>query len=268
MQVPYRAFLLLLGSAVFAAKFVHSALGTSFRDATYIWTTLQAVAPATGSGLCHTVHLLCSVNSLLGFLSPGADAICDVSWCSSRDPVEERLAALERAQSEFARANHRNFASIAGGARILDRMTHSQHGLSTWCRLPAGNAPCGYDFMLEVLREGPPIPGECWTFKGSQGHITVHLAEAVNVANITINNIPAGRHNPSEASKAPRDISVWGLIPQETLTSISEGDEIRHTFAEPRQFSTSQFHGLPSVVHTEDRFIRLAQFEYGREAGL
>ncbi|KAJ6616085.1 hypothetical protein B0H10DRAFT_2038779 [Mycena sp. CBHHK59/15] len=224
------------------------------------WTTVAT----TG---CLALQVLCSLDSHLGFLHPRLGAVCDAPWCPSRHPVK-RSAALEHAHNR-----HRNFALLAGGAKIIYEMTSSSHGLSNWCRarrwLTTGAATCDYYFMLpnEVIRGGDPEPGECWTFQGSVGYITIDLTESANIAHISIYNVPRHLLNSLDAYKAPRNMSLWGLMPRDAFTRMEEKDRAQRVFADPGEFSASRLLPLPHTISSGDRLVRLAQFEYDLEGG-
>ncbi|KAJ7243124.1 hypothetical protein B0H12DRAFT_1074104 [Mycena haematopus] len=151
---------------------------------------------------------------------------------------------------------HRNFALDITGAKVIYPMTSATPGLTTWCQMrlwwTGGEADCDHEFILptEIIRAGRAIEGECWTFEGTTGQVTIRLREAIKISNITIELFPL-----IDIKQSPRHISLWGLAARETF------DPDQHTVVKPAYFHKNSF-PLPPDVHPHDSFVLLAQFEY------
>ncbi|KAJ7462495.1 UNC-like C-terminal-domain-containing protein, partial [Mycena latifolia] len=114
--------------------------------------------------------------------------------------------------------NQYNFALDVAGAQVIYQMTSSTQGLTLWCRMKrwwtGGEASCDHEFVLptEVIRAGDAMEGECWTFEGGSGHITIRLSETVKISSLTIQQVKP--FAPQGSSQAPRGIALWGLVSQ------------------------------------------------------
>ncbi|KAJ7796961.1 hypothetical protein B0H14DRAFT_3494235 [Mycena olivaceomarginata] len=246
-------------SATVAAMAIYTTLAMS--SSTHFWISIAQ------PNVCAGRRLLCGIDTMLAVISLPSWL---PSW-SPANPAAQSVVDSEHAQRDLQTSAPRNFALLADGAKVLYQMTTSTYGLSMWCQtqrwLTAGEAVCNHDFMLptEVLRGGMPERGECWTFKGAEGHITFQLSKPINISHITMHNIPSNLLDLSDSATAPRKVAIWGLIPHDHFVTLSEPEEM---FAETAKFLTSAILGLPSGIHVEDRFVRLTQFEYSQEAGL
>lgn len=54
-------------------------------------------------------------------------------------------------------------------------------------------------------------PGECWAFRGSQGHLVVRLAQPIKVTAFSIEHISRSLVSSGHTSSAPREFQMWGL---------------------------------------------------------
>ncbi|XP_077491123.1 uncharacterized protein LOC144101785 isoform X2 [Amblyomma americanum] len=54
-------------------------------------------------------------------------------------------------------------------------------------------------------------PGECWAFRGSQGHLVIKLSQRIRVTAISVEHIARSLVSSGHTSSAPRDFQIWGL---------------------------------------------------------
>ncbi|XP_075558590.1 uncharacterized protein LOC142590391 [Dermacentor variabilis] len=79
-------------------------------------------------------------------------------------------------------------------------------------------------------------PGECWAFRGSQGHLVVKLAQRIKVTAFSVEHIPRSLVSSGHTSSAPKDFQMWGLdsetdSPGRLLGSYAydaDGDALQH----------------------------------------
>ncbi|KAJ7505011.1 hypothetical protein B0H11DRAFT_2221193 [Mycena galericulata] len=218
---------------------------------------------------------LCSF--LAVYPHPSWQTICHAEW--SPDPRAHIKRMYTRRVPERSAMGHspstqpRNFALLEAGAHVIYELTSDTHGLSTTCKLQRwltlGRASCNHKFVLptDVIRERNQSAAPCWTFTGSEGHIAIQLGEPVKITNITLDNIHLpGPFFPDE--RAPKDMTLWGLVPHAVLKNAHQDEKSNRVFATPSQFST-----IPPLPHLSkgfrkgDQLVILAQFEYNLEPG-
>ncbi|OXU17344.1 hypothetical protein TSAR_007471 [Trichomalopsis sarcophagae] len=66
------------------------------------------------------------------------------------------------------------------------------------------------EFLSSMPRTGV-LPGECWSFKGSEGAVVIQLLGHVLISGFSLEHISPKVSITGETSNAPRDFSVWGL---------------------------------------------------------
>ncbi|XP_037572215.2 SUN domain-containing protein 2-like [Dermacentor silvarum] len=79
-------------------------------------------------------------------------------------------------------------------------------------------------------------PGECWAFRGSQGHLVVKLAQRIRVKAFSVEHIPRSLVSSGHTSSAPKDFQMWGLDSETdspgrllgSYTYDAEGDALQH----------------------------------------
>lgn len=79
-------------------------------------------------------------------------------------------------------------------------------------------------------------PGECWAFRGSQGHLVVKLAQRIRVKAFSVEHIPRSLVSSGHTSSAPKDFQMWGLDSETdspgrllgSYTYNAEGDALQH----------------------------------------
>lgn len=54
-------------------------------------------------------------------------------------------------------------------------------------------------------------PGECWAFRGSQGHLVIKLSQRIRVTAVSVEHIAHSLVSSGHTSSAPRDFQIWGL---------------------------------------------------------
>uniref|UniRef100_L7LUZ9 Putative spindle pole body protein n=1 Tax=Rhipicephalus pulchellus TaxID=72859 RepID=L7LUZ9_RHIPC len=79
-------------------------------------------------------------------------------------------------------------------------------------------------------------PGECWAFRGSQGHLVVKLAQPIKVTAFSVEHISRSLVGSGHTSSAPREFEMWGLDSETdspgrllgTYTYDAEGDTLQY----------------------------------------
>jgi hypothetical protein len=113
----------------------------------------------------------------------------------------------------------RNFASWGAGARIIPHFTSPTHALPTqsWLGIVRSSI-AGYDVEhLEIncpntLLEDNIDQGQCLEFSGSRGQVGIRLSEQITISHVSVKYPSPLILTSSELAKAPRNISIWGLL--------------------------------------------------------
>ena len=61
----------------------------------------------------------------------------------------------------------------------------------------------------KVIQGNPLIPGQCWPFKGSKGHIFISLSHHITITHVTLGHISKFQHPTGFPTSAPRTFSVY-----------------------------------------------------------
>ncbi|NXP47180.1 SUN3 protein, partial [Heliornis fulica] len=79
------------------------------------------------------------------------------------------------------------------------------------------------DYMRspEVILEPENHPGNCWAFRGSQGHVLIQLSQPIIPRAVTMDHVSGSGFYKDSISRAPRNFAVYGL---------TDGQEEQGTF--------------------------------------
>ena len=101
-----------------------------------------------------------------------------------------------------------DFALESGGASIVEARTSPSYCYQTSYFLKIfeynNNSP------NTMLRPGV-MPGECWAFKGPQGHAVISLSATIRPCAVSIDHVSKSISLNNGISSAPKDFSVYGL---------------------------------------------------------
>ncbi|XP_074523617.1 SUN domain-containing protein 3-like [Halichoeres trimaculatus] len=108
-----------------------------------------------------------------------------------------------------------NFALESQGARVIADLSSDTHWTKerTWNILDI----LTYNWYSEkkhrtVIQGRPSLnPGECWPFKGDQGHLFISLSHPVNISHVTLGHITERQSPTGTIPSAPREFSVYGF---------------------------------------------------------
>lgn len=134
----------------------------------------------------------------------------------------------------------RDFAAMMSGANYIPSLTsptyHGEQGATASPIYPRSfDAPSGSEFsegsdsnVRRIKQTGgmPPqtalipgtVPGQCWRFSGSYGHLGISLPEPIVVTHVTVDHTPYTMA--PNTSMAPRDIKFWGLLSQKLYSDV------------------------------------------------
>ncbi|XP_031600337.2 SUN domain-containing protein 2-like [Oreochromis aureus] len=141
---------------------------------------------------------------------------------------KEAWKQLEELQSELASLKEKfdfvvpvadrlpNFALESLGARIIDDKTSESYppdkpllrifGFTLIC--PNQRPRISPRILLEG--RAPMLPGQCWAFGGSQGQVSIELAQYITISHVSLGHIPQMLSPDLTVSSAPRTFSVFG----------------------------------------------------------
>ena len=97
--------------------------------------------------------------------------------------------------------------------------------------------------------------GNCWSFRGSEGHLGIRLSRAIFPTDVTIEHV--GKDAAMDVTSAPRDIEIWATVPLsevDALKTISQNLSAQHLLLETDKDGFS----LPSKMP----MIRIASLTY------
>ncbi|XP_006810562.1 SUN domain-containing protein 3-like isoform X2 [Neolamprologus brichardi] len=107
-----------------------------------------------------------------------------------------------------------NFALEELGAKIVKEQSSAsylseQAGLKLWgfTLIPA-KPPCVSPRVV-IQGRAPMVPGVCWSFAGSQGHLTIKLPHSIAISHVTLGHISKMMSPSGKVSSAPRTFSVF-----------------------------------------------------------
>ncbi|XP_078509077.1 SUN domain-containing protein 3-like [Lissotriton helveticus] len=127
-----------------------------------------------------------------------------------------------------------DYALKSAGASILKSQTsdsyESDNAQMLWHNIVLWNYSPDPDIILQ-----PDVnPGNCWAFAGTEGHVTVKLAEVIRPVAVTLQHIPRAISHPGDITSALKDFAIYGLNEgTEEAASLgqftydSEGDPIQ-----------------------------------------
>ncbi|MEQ2285922.1 hypothetical protein AMECASPLE_036897, partial [Ameca splendens] len=129
-------------------------------------------------------------------------------------------------------------------ARILHQMTSDTYQRLEawrWFGLPIWRPAVGPKIVIQG--KSHLLPGQCWAFAGSQGHLSIALSHKVSISHVSMGHIPKMVSPTGSISSAPREFSVYGkkyLEDEESLLGTflydEDGDHLQ-TFKLPVNMS-------------------------------
>lgn len=133
-----------------------------------------------------------------------------------------------------------DFALESAGAAIIS--TRCSENYNTYSRLEkVWNIPLWYSSYgprTVIQRNSKTLfPGECWSFKGPVGYITIGLSHAINVTLISYEHIGAHQAPDGERPSAPKTFKIWAYKSENDMnTRVLLGDFMYDLKGNPLQF--------------------------------
>lgn len=170
----------------------------------------------------------------------------------------------------------RNFALLSGGAKVIPELTSltkdlPRHGrlasLLVWAR---GHDISDTDVNLPtiVLEGGRNNHGECWEFRGHQGHIAIQLSGPAYISDIGIYHAPPGVISYADSMKMPKNITLWGLSTQALRSlAVARKNGTHPHLRIPRNFVTIDHRPIAYPIQPSDIFVPLRNFQYNSSTG-
>lgn len=217
-------------------------------SARFLWGLPKAILPVNITPLCELASQMHDHNpsSMWGPAPP-----------SSTTATSSATPAPVNAQN--------NFASREKGAFIISEFTSQTYRLPpptilAHVTLALTGYVTHYPSVMRpsTLLDEHVVDGECWEFSGVDGRVGVQLSEKISVSHISLNYIHTEQLSPYTASKAPQDISIWGLIQDPVVLQVIPA-EIPMCKA---NYFLQKGGRLPWFINSSSHFIRLAKFRY------
>ncbi|KAK5976921.1 hypothetical protein GCK32_001574 [Trichostrongylus colubriformis] len=133
-----------------------------------------------------------------------------------------------------------DFALESAGASIIS--TRCSENYDTYTRLEKiWNIPLWYSSYgprTVIQRNSKTLfPGECWSFKGPVGYITIGLSHPINVTIVSYEHIGAHQAPGGERPSAPRTFKIWAYKSEADMsTRVLLGDFMYDIKGSPLQF--------------------------------
>lgn len=130
--------------------------------------------------------------------------------------VEASVSSVVQQREGLAKVD---YALISGGAEVVSRLTSP-----TLEEFPEGLGAFAWGLISggQGFKSGKPPTialhhdthlGQCWPFRGSEGHLGVRLSHRIIVEEITIHHLRG--EEAFDLSSAPRMMELWGLVQNE-----------------------------------------------------
>ncbi|KJH40505.1 Sad1 / UNC-like protein [Dictyocaulus viviparus] len=168
-----------------------------------------------------------------------------------------------------------DFALESAGASIIS--TRCSENYNTYSRLEKiWNIPLWYSSYgprTVIQRNSKTLfPGECWSFKGSVGYITIRLSHAINVTLISYEHIGVHQAPGGQRPSAPKTFKIWAHESENDMNTRVLGDFMYDLKGNPLQFFVVNVHGNVEIraqiylcLHTNFFHLFKAQPEYPRK---
>ncbi|KAK6032638.1 Sad1 / UNC-like protein [Ostertagia ostertagi] len=133
-----------------------------------------------------------------------------------------------------------DFALESAGASIIS--TRCSENYDTYTRLEKiWNIPLWYSSYgprTVIQRNSKTLfPGECWSFKGPVGYITIGLSHPINVTIVSYEHIGAHQAPGGERPSAPKTFKIWAYKSESDMSSrVLLGDFMYDIKGSPLQF--------------------------------
>ncbi|WKY16326.1 hypothetical protein Q1695_001195 [Nippostrongylus brasiliensis] len=133
-----------------------------------------------------------------------------------------------------------DFALESAGASIIS--TRCSENYNTYSRLEKiWDIPLWYSSYgprTVIQRNSKTLfPGECWSFKGPVGYITISLSHAINVTSISYEHIGAHQTPNGERPSAPKNFKIWAYKSEADMaTRVLLGEFVYDIKSTPLQF--------------------------------
>lgn len=107
------------------------------------------------------------------------------------------------------------------------------------------------------------LPGQCWAFGGSQGQVSIELAQYITISHVSLGHIPQMLSPDLTVSSAPRTFSVFVSHRFLSTTWLNFCIHIQYVIGKlDMHLFVSQ-----GNQHTEDPVIYLGTFQYDPNGG-
>ncbi|XP_047215550.1 SUN domain-containing protein 3-like isoform X1 [Girardinichthys multiradiatus] len=226
---------------------------------TCLFTALQSkpseslITPATTDTVRFSVH---NLNTGLNFLHCCSQVLtpgCKDQKKHSKELHEELLSLKKKLDYLLPSADLLpNFALESQGARILHQRTSDTYQRVEACRwfgLPIWQPAVGPKIVIQG--KSHLLPGQCWAFAGSQGHLSIALSHRVSISHVSIGHIPKMVSPTGSISSAPREFSVYGN------KDLEDEESLLGTFLYDEDGDHLQTFKLPDRKAGSFRFMRL-----------
>lgn len=124
----------------------------------------------------------------------------------SKDDANE---LIEQAMDKFAADQIAlpDFALASAGAEIIHSKTSTRYFGKSWLSFML--MPFSISHPPSTILEPDVTVGKCWAFSGSQGNVTIHLSQPIQVESVTIDHID--HRIAHHVQSAPKTFQVWGF---------------------------------------------------------
>ncbi|XP_068182598.1 SUN domain-containing protein 3-like [Antennarius striatus] len=122
--------------------------------------------------------------------------------------VTQMLDYVQRKVSPLV-DNLPNFALESQGASLIKDLRSNNYDWLPWW-LPVKYVTNSPRIVIQA-HSLPLVPGECWSFAGDRGHLTISLSHPVAITHVSLGHITKDQSPSHSISGAPRSFSVYGM---------------------------------------------------------
>ncbi|XP_047215641.1 SUN domain-containing protein 3-like isoform X2 [Girardinichthys multiradiatus] len=230
-----------------------------FYGSTCLFTALQSkpseslITPATTDTVRFSVHNLNTGLNFMHCCAPVLTPGCKDQEKHSKELHEELLSLKKKLDYLLPSADLLpNFALESQGARILHQRTSDTYQRVEawhWFGLPIWRLAVGPKIVIQG--KSHLLPGQCWAFAGSQGHLSIALSHKVSISHVSMGHIPKMVSPTGSISSAPREFSVYGN------KDLEDEESLLGTFLYDEDGDHLQTFKLPDRKAGSFRFMRL-----------
>ncbi|XP_035992814.1 SUN domain-containing protein 3-like isoform X2 [Fundulus heteroclitus] len=175
------------------------------------------------------------------------------AWADKLKELEEELLRLKNMADYLLPTADSlpNFALESQGAKVFGWKSSdtykSQEVVYNWFGFSIRRPGVGPGVVIQG--KSRMLPGRCWAFAGSRGHLTIALSHRVTISHVTLGHLPKFLSPTGTIGSSPREFSVYGK------RDLEDEGTLLGTFLYDEDGNQLQTFKLPVNMNPNDLFI-------------